>query len=57
MTKKDWLPDQLKTSRNLIDISLSLIETDNHHLLATVLELLYAEVQTILDENCIEEAP
>ena len=57
MTKKDWLPDQLKTSRNLVDISLLLIETGNRRLLATVLELLFAEIQVILDENCIEEAP
>ena len=57
MTKKDWLPDQLKTSRNLIDISLLLIETDNRHLLATVLELLLYYAQTIVEENCIEIAP
>lgn len=50
---KDWLPEQLKTSRNLIDISLLLIETGNRHLLATVLELLYAEVQVVLDEQCV----
>ena len=57
MTKKDWLPDQLRTTRNLCDISLLLIETDNRHLLATVLELLHYYTQTIIDENCIEEAP
>ena len=54
MSKIDWLPEQLKTSKNLCDIALLLIETGNRHLLATVLELLYAETQTILDENCIK---
>jgi len=49
----DWLPEQLKTSRNLIDVALLLIRTGNRHLLATVLEVLYQEVQTIIDENCI----
>ena len=53
--KKDWLPDQLKTSRNLIDIALQLIESKNRHLLATALELLYEQVQTIIDENCIKD--
>ncbi len=50
----DWLPEQLKTSKNLCDVALLLIETGNRHLLATVLELLYAEIQTIIDENCIK---
>ena len=53
MSEIDWLPEQLKTSRNLIDIALLLIETENRHLLATVLELLYEQVQTITEENCI----
>ncbi len=51
----DWLPEQLKTSRNLIDISLLLIETENHHLLATALELLYEQAQIIVLENCVKE--
>lgn len=51
----DWLPEQLKTSRNLIDIALLLIETGNRHLLATVLELLHEQTQTIIDENCIKD--
>ena len=54
---KDWLPDQLQTTRNLTEVAYLLIETGNRHLLATVLELLYEQVQTILDENCIEIAP
>ena len=51
--KEDWLPDQLKTSKNLIDIALLLIETNNRRWLPTILELLYAEIQTILDEQCV----
>jgi len=49
----DWLPEQLKTSRNLIDVALLLIETDNRHLLATILELLHEQTQAIIDENCV----
>ncbi len=55
MTEIDWLPEQLKTSRNLINIALLLIETNNRHLLATVLELLHEQTQTIIYENCIVE--
>ena len=51
--KIDWLPEQLKTSRNLIDVALLLIETDNRHLLATVLELLFEQCQQIIDEQCV----
>ncbi|KKN74994.1 hypothetical protein LCGC14_0384960 [marine sediment metagenome] len=52
-----FLVEQLKTSRNLIDISILLIETENRHLLATALELLYEQTQIITLENCVEEAP
>jgi len=51
----DWLPDQLKTMRNLCDISLILIEREREELLPTVLELLYQEVQQIVDEFCVEK--
>ena len=49
----EWLPEQLKTSKNLIEISQLLIETDNKHLLPTVLELLLYYVQTIVENNCV----
>ena len=49
-----WLPDQLKTMRNLCDISLILIEREKQELLPTVLELLYQEAQAILDSYCVE---
>lgn len=49
-----WLPDQLKTVKNLSDISLILIEQEKQELLPTILELLYQEVQQIVDEYCVE---
>ena len=51
----DWLPEQLKTSRNLIDVALLLIRTGNRDLLPTILEFLYGQVQTIIDENCVKK--
>lgn len=51
--RMDWLPEQIKTSRNLCDVSLLLIETGKRHLLSTVLELLYEQVQVIIEENCV----
>jgi len=48
-----WLTEQLKTSRNLCDIALILIEKKQKHLLPTILELLLQEAQTIVDENCV----
>ena len=52
---KDWLPEQLKTIRNLTDVALLLIETNNRKWLPTILELLYAEIQVVLDEQCVVE--
>lgn len=52
----DWLSEQLKTSRNLIDVALLLLEQrvdKRQTLLPTVLELLYEQVQTIIDEQCV----
>ena len=51
--KKDWLEEQIKTTRNLCNIVLILIK-ENRSLLPTVLELLFIEVAQILDEQCIE---
>jgi len=50
----EWLPEQLKTARNLCDIALLLISTGNTDLLPTVLELLSKEAQDIVDEVCVE---
>ena len=51
--KKDWLEEQLKTTRNLTDIALLLIETNHRELLPTVLELLFEQCQEILDSHCV----
>ena len=51
--KKDWLRDQLETSKNLIEIAELLIKTKNKHLLPTVLELLLYYTQTIVEQHCI----
>ena len=50
---EDWLPDQLKTCGNLIEIALLLVELNKHYLLPTILEILFEQIQTILDENCV----
>ena len=50
---KDWLPDQLKTCGNLIEIALLLIELNKRYLLPTILEILFEQVQDIFDENCV----
>jgi len=50
---KDWLPEQLKTIRNLTGVALLLIETNNRKWLPTILELLYEQCQQIIDEQCI----
>lgn len=50
----EWLPEQLKTVRNLCDISLVLIEKERLDLLPTVLEFAYQEMQQIVDENCVK---
>lgn len=48
-----WLEEELKTVRNLCDVSLILISQMQVGLLPTILELLYKETQDIIDEYCI----
>ena len=50
---KDWLPDQLQTSINLIRTALLVIECERRDLLPTILEFLYEVTQQIMDENCV----
>jgi len=50
---EDWLPDQLRTCRNLLDIALLLVEVDKRELLPTVLELLKIETDKIVEESCV----
>lgn len=52
--KEHFLVEELKTVRNLCDISLLLIRGGREELLPTILELLYQEVQQIVDEHCVE---
>jgi len=53
----DFLVDELKTTRNLVDVALLLyengykVEKESH--LATILELLHLETQSLIDEYCI----
>jgi hypothetical protein len=49
----DWLPEQLKTCRNLTLIAEILINVGHQELLPTCLELLFEETQAILDEHCV----
>lgn len=51
---KDWLPEQLSTIINLATTAL-LVYSNDKKLLPTILELLYMEVQQIIDKNCIEK--
>lgn len=50
---KDWLPEQLKTIRNLTEIADILIKNRKKELLPTVLELMLVECQQVVDENCV----
>ena len=53
----DELTEQLQTVRNLIDIATMLRgqgeEVTTGSKLATVLELLFQEVQSIIDSHCV----
>jgi len=51
------LVEQLKTIKNLADISVLLIEEGKMDLLPTALELIYMESQQILDEHCVKHNP
>ena len=48
-----WTKEQLKTSRNLCDIALTLIDSEKEYLLPTVLELLLLETQALVDKYCV----
>ena len=56
---QDFLLEQIKTIRNLCDVAVFLreekkMEVTRNSLLATMLELLYQEAQTITLDNCVE---
>ncbi len=51
--ERNWLPERLQSARNLIDIAQILYAMNRDDLLPTILELLYAETEFILQEHCI----
>lgn len=51
--EKYWLSEALKTTRNLCDVSLMVLEQGKDDLLPTVLELLHLETQEIVEDYCI----
>lgn len=53
MTEQDWLLEQLKTVKNLCEVAVLLRYQNRLDLLPTILELMYQEIQAIVDENCI----
>ena len=48
------LVEQIKTMRNLCDVSLVLIEARKEKLLPTILEIIHLETQQITEEYCVE---
>ena len=51
-----WLPEQLKTIKNLCITAEILIENKRPELLPTILEIIHLESQDIINENCIEDS-
>lgn len=50
-----WLTEDLKSIRNMVDISLLIIKERHYWLLPTVLEGMFELNQKILDKNCIRK--
>jgi hypothetical protein len=48
-----WLTEQIKTVRNLCDIAMLLVIAGKNELLPTILELLYEQAQSIIDDHCV----
>ncbi len=53
-TERHWLREYLKTTRNLCDVALIVLEHDDE-LMPTVLELMHVETQRLIDDYCIKE--
>jgi len=53
MDMNDWLPEQLKTARNLITTAELIISLQKYELLPTILECLQLEVQEMIYDNCV----
>ena len=53
----DWLLEQIKTCKNLCMIAEILIEQERKELLPTILELLFVEIDNIVEEHCTVGQP
>ena len=51
---KDWLPEQLQTIMNLVAVAQILLAQHRREYLPTVLEILFEQVQDVVDETCVE---
>ena len=51
------LIEQLKTIRNLAEISLMIADSVNEHLLPSILEVLYLESQNMVESQCVVDMP
>lgn len=51
----EWLPEQLKTIRNLTYISEMLVENKREELLPTVLEYMFEQCQEVIKDTCVKE--
>ena len=47
------LQEQLKTIRNLCEISLLVAKPEHEHLLPSILENLYLEAQNMVESQCV----
>ncbi len=53
--ERHWLREYLKTTRNLCDVALIVLEQGKDELLPTLLELMHVETQRLIDDYCIVE--
>ena len=53
---EDWVLERLGTIKNITETAILLRNMNNHALLVTQLELLFIEVQALLDERCVENS-
>jgi len=47
------LNEQLKTTRNLCDVAIILVQLGKENLLPTILETLHQETQGMIDDYCV----
>ena len=50
-----WLREYLKTTRNLCDVALIVLEQGKDELMPIVLELMHVETQGLIDDYCVED--